>query len=277
MKILTLNKIMHLKNLGGYERNLITMNRLEGKVAIVTGANSGIGAATAELFAKEGASVVIVDLMKDNFNEVADRIIANGGKAMAIPGDVASLEDCIKVFNETIRRFGKVDILVNNAGIGDYTIPTIRLTDVAWEKSIAVNQTGPFHFCREALKYMTEANYGVIVNVASVAGVYGNAGAAYSATKHAVVGLTKNIAIQYAGKGIRCNAVCPGATLTSMLNPENEKKFDQEMWATVQKHQCEDIPLIDAFDQANAILFFASDESKSVTGQIMVVDNGRFL
>jgi NAD(P)-dependent dehydrogenase (short-subunit alcohol dehydrogenase family) len=253
------------------------MNRLENKVAVITGANSGIGAATAELFAREGAAIVIVDLMKDNFNEVADKIVTNGGQAIAIPGDVASLKDCENVFKHTIEKFGKVDILVNNAGIGDYTIPAIRLTDEAWEKSIAVNQTGPFHFCREALKYMTEAKYGVIVNVASVAGVYGNAGLAYSATKHAVVGLTKNIAIQYAGKGIRCNAVCPGATLTAMLNPENEKKFDREMWAIVSKHQCEDIPLIDSMDQANAILFFANDESRSVTGQIMVVDNGRFL
>lgn len=253
------------------------MNRLAGKVAVITGANSGIGAATAELFAKEGASVVIVDLLKDNFHEVADRIRANGGQAMAIPGDVTSLEDCKHVFRQTIEKFGKVDILVNNAGIGDYTIPAVRLTDEAWEKSIAVNQTGPFYFSREALQYMTRANYGVIVNVASVAGVYGNAGLAYSATKHAVVGMTKNIAIQYAGRGIRCNAVCPGATLTAMLNPENEKKFDQEMWATVQKHQCADIPLIDPMDQAYAILFFASDESRSVTGQILVVDNGRFL
>jgi NAD(P)-dependent dehydrogenase (short-subunit alcohol dehydrogenase family) len=89
--------------------------------------------------------------------------------------------------------------------------------------------------------------------------------------------LTKNIAIQYAGKGIRCNAVCPGATLTAMLNPENEKKMDKEMWATVSKHQCEDIPLIDPMEQASVILFFASNDSSAVTGQILVVDNGRFL
>lgn len=253
------------------------MNRLRNKVAVITGANSGIGAATAELFAKEGASVVIVDLIKENFNEVADRIVTNGGDAIAISGDVSSLDDCENVFKKTIEEFGKVDILVNNAGIGDFTIPTIRLTDELWQKCIAVNQTGPFHFCREALKYMTKANNGAIVNVASVAGVYGNAGLAYSATKHATVGLTKNIAIQYAGKGIRCNAICPGATLTAMLNPDNEKKFDKEMWETVSKHQCKDIPMIEAIDQANAILFFASDEARAVTGQIMVVDNGRFL
>jgi NAD(P)-dependent dehydrogenase (short-subunit alcohol dehydrogenase family) len=253
------------------------MDRLKDKVAVVTGANSGIGEAIAELFAKEGAAVVIVDLMKDNFNKVADRIVANGGKAIAIPGDVSSLEDCENVFNKTIETFGKIDILVNNAGLGDFTIPTIRLTDEAWQKSIAVNQTGPFHFCREALKYMTKANYGSIVNVASVAGVYGNAGLAYSATKHATIGLTKNIAIQYAGKGIRCNAVCPGPTMTGMMNADVEKRMDKEMWETVSKHQCEDSPVMEPIDQANAILFFACDESRSVTGQILVVDNGRFL
>ncbi|MBP2643031.1 MAG: Dehydrogenase with different specificity (related to short-chain alcohol dehydrogenase) [Firmicutes bacterium] len=253
------------------------MNRLEGKVAVITGANSGIGAATAALFAEEGATVVIVDLLKEDFDAVANKIKMDGGQAIAIPGDITSDEDCVRVFQEVANQFGKLDILVNNAGVGDYTMPAIRLTNEAWEKSLAVNQTGTFRFCREALRYMTQGGSGSIVNVSSVAGVYGNAGLAYSATKHAVIGMTKNIAIQYAGKGVRCNAVCPGATLTPMLNPETEAKFDREMWETVQKHQCSDIPLIAPLDQAQAILFFASEESSAVTGQVLVVDNGRFL
>jgi NAD(P)-dependent dehydrogenase (short-subunit alcohol dehydrogenase family) len=253
------------------------MNRLKGKVAVITGGNSGIGEATAKIFGKEGAMVIIVDLKRDNFNAVADKIKAEGGEAIAIPGDVTSVADSKNVFKTVVEKYGRVDILVNCAGISDFTMPTSRLSDELWNKLIAVDQTGTFYYSREALQYMEKAQSGVIVNVASVAGVYGNAGVAYSAAKHAVVGMTKNVAIQYAGKGIRCNAVCPGATDTGMLTPEVEKKMDQEMWATVNKHQCQDIPLIDPIDQAYAILFFASDESRSVTGQVMVVDNGRFL
>jgi NAD(P)-dependent dehydrogenase (short-subunit alcohol dehydrogenase family) len=253
------------------------MSRLANKVALITGANSGIGRASAELFAKEGAAVVIVDLMKDEFSKVADSIIKAGGRAIAVPGDVSVLSDCVHAFEQTIRAFGKIDILVNNAGIGDFSVQTMKVTDEFWQKSIAVNQTGPFYFCREALKYFAAQSYGTIVNVASIAGVQGNAGLPYSATKHAVVGMTKNIAIQYAGTDIRCNAVCPGATLTNMMNDDVLKKMDQEMWTIVGKHQCSDIPPMDPVHQANAILFFASDESYGLTGQVVVVDRGKFL
>jgi NAD(P)-dependent dehydrogenase (short-subunit alcohol dehydrogenase family) len=253
------------------------MNRLKDKVAVITGANSGIGAATAELFAKEGASVVIVDLYKDNFYAVADRIIAGGGEAIAIPANVTSMEDCKNAFSKTVEKYGKVDILVNCAGVGDFSMPLIRCTDEIWNRLVSIDQTGVFYFCREALKYMEEAKSGSIVNVASIAGVQGNAGIAYSAAKHAVVGMTKNVAIQYAGKGIRCNAICPGPTDTGMMNEEVEKLMDQEMWQTVSKHQCVDIPPAMPIDQAYAVLFFASDEARALTGQIVVVDGGRFL
>jgi len=253
------------------------MGRLEGKIAVITGANSGIGLATAKLFAKEGASVVIADIMKVNFNGVANEIIENGGNAIAIPTNVTSIEDCKNVFKKAIEKYGRIDILVNSAGVGDFSMPTIRCTDEVWSKLVSVDQTGVFYCTREVLKYMEKAKYGSIINVASIAGVQGNAGVAYSAAKHAVVGMTKNIAIQYAGKGIRCNAICPGPTDTGMMSAEVEEQMDQEMWETVSKHQCQDIPPADSIDQAYAVMFFASDEARMVTGQIMVVDGGRFL
>lgn len=253
------------------------MGRLENKVALITGANSGIGKATAELFAKEGAAVVIVDLPRENFTDVADGIKKAGGRALAVQGDVSVPDDCVRAFKETVQTFGKIDILVNNAGMGDLSMPTLKVSDEFWQKTIGVNQSGVFYFCREALKYFTAQKYGTIVNVASIAGVLGNAGLPYSATKHAVVGITKNIAIQYAGTDIRCNAVCPGATLSNMMNDEVLKKMDQEMWGIVGKHQCPDIPPMEPIHQANAILFFASDESWGLTGQIVVVDRGKFL
>lgn len=253
------------------------MDRLKNKVAVITGANSGIGEAIAKLFAKEGASVVIADIKKDNFNAVAGEIIADGGQAIAIPTNVASVEECKNLFKKTVEKYGKIDILVNSAGVGDFSIPTIRCTDEIWNKLISVDQTGVFHCMREVLKYMEKAKYGVIVNVASIAGVQGNAGLSYSAAKHAVVGMTKNVAIQYSGKGIRCNAICPGPTDTGMMNTEVEKQMDQEMWKTVSKHQCEDIPPAEPIDQAYAALFFASDEARHITGQIVIVDGGRFL
>jgi NAD(P)-dependent dehydrogenase (short-subunit alcohol dehydrogenase family) len=256
---------------------VITMGRLASKVALITGANSGIGRVSAELFAREGAAVVIVDLMKEGFNKVADGIVKTGGRAIAVPGDVSLLHDCVNAFEQTIKVFGKIDILVNNAGIGDFCTQTLKVTDEFWQKSIAVNQTGPFYFCREALKCFVPQEYGTIVNVASIAGVRGNAGLPYSATKHALVGMTKNIAIQYAGTDIRCNAVCPGATLTNMMNDDVLNKMDQEMWGVVEKHQCVDIPPMDPIHQANAILFFASDDSYGLTGQVVVVDRGKFL
>ncbi|NTV89704.1 MAG: SDR family oxidoreductase, partial [Clostridiales bacterium] len=162
-------------------------------------------------------------------------------------------------------------------GISDFTIPAVRLTDEGWQKSISINQTGTFYYCREALKYMEKAGSGSIINVSSVGGVYAIAGLAYSATKAAVLAITKNIAIQYAGTNIRCNAVCPGATNTGMMNPDVEKLFDKEMWDIVQKRADPDIAPVEPIDQANAMLFFASDESRYVTGQTIVVDHGKFL
>jgi NAD(P)-dependent dehydrogenase (short-subunit alcohol dehydrogenase family) len=261
----------------GLKKEILIMNRLKDKVALITGANSGIGRVTAELFAKEGASVVMFARNKERLKEVEDGIVKNGGKALSVSGDVTSAADCKKVFGEAVNKFGKVDILVNNAGIVDLHTPVIRVTDKLWQDVININQTGTFLFCREALEYMTKAKKGVIVNVSSIAGVYGNGGAAYSASKFAVIGLTKNIAIQYAGTDIRCNAMCPGPTPTPLNTPDKIEKFDKEFTEICSRHTDHSVGDSGAIDQANAILFLSNDESRCITGQVLVVDRGMCL
>lgn len=165
-------------------------------------------------------------------------------------------------------------MLVNNAGIGDKQMAITRCSDEWWRQIIAVNQDSVFYMSRAALVYMEKQGEGSIVNISSIGGVFANAGIAYSAAKAAVVAMTKNVAIQFAGKGIRCNAVCPGPTITPLLSSDEIATFDQEFMKTCNEHICRSVPKAEAVDQANAILYFASDLSKAVTGQALVVDYG---
>lgn len=253
------------------------MERLKAKVAIVTGSSSGIGAGTAQLFAKEGATVVLTARRVDRLNALADKIQTAGGKALVVPGDVTKVADVKNVIAQTIKTFGKIDILVNNAGIADRHTPTVKVTDQFWDLLVATDLTSVFYFCREALIHMIQAKAGVIVNNSSIGGVYGNAGVSYSAAKAGVIGLTKNIAIQYAGTGIRCNAVCPGPTPTELNTQEQLAKFDQEFMAICGRHTDHSVGDSEVIDQANAILFLASDESRCITGQSLIVDRGMCL
>lgn len=250
------------------------MKRLEGKVAVITGANSGIGKVTAELFAKEGASVVLAARREKALQEVVDSINNSGGKAVCVAGDVSIQSDCIKIVEAAIEKFGKVDILVNNAGVADKHRPITRTDAEWWDNIIAINQNSVFYMCKEALKYMEEASAGSIINISSVGAVRSNSGVSYTASKTAVIGMSQNIGIQYAGKGIRCNVVCPGPTPTPLNTPEQVATFDSEFADMCNKHMAIDTPFVTAEDQANAILFFASDESKGINGQILTVDNG---
>jgi NAD(P)-dependent dehydrogenase (short-subunit alcohol dehydrogenase family) len=253
------------------------MERLKGKVAIVTGASSGIGEGTAELFAKEGATVVLTARRVDRLNALAEKINKAGSQALVVPGDVTKVADVKNVIEQTIKTFGKIDILVNNAGISDRHTPVLKLSDEFWDEVITTDLTSVFHFCREALTYMVKAKEGVIVNVSSIGGVYGNAGVSYSAAKAGVIALTQNIGIQYAGTKIRCNTVCPGPTPTELNTPEQLAKFDQEFMAICARHTDHSVGDSEVIDQANAILFLASDESRCITGQSLVIDRGMCL
>lgn len=250
------------------------MGLVENKVIVVTGANSGIGRETALVLAAEGAKVVLAARRMDKLKEVEEEICAKGGEAYCVSGDVSVREDCDRIISETLEKYGRVDVLVNNAGMGDKQIPITRCSDEWWREICAVNQDSVFYMTRAALVPMEKQGEGSIVNVSSIGGVYANAGIAYSAAKAAVVAITKNVAIQFAGKGIRCNAVCPGPTITPLLSKDARADFDEEFVKICNEHICRSVPKAEAIEQANARLFFASELSKAVTGQALVVDYG---
>ena len=253
------------------------MNRLSGKVAIVTGSSSGIGAGTAKLFAEEGAKVVLTARREHRLEALAEEIRAAGGEALVVPGDCTVLADCVRVVETAIEKYGCIDILVNNAGIGDKHRPTTKCDEEWWDHVCNTDLKSVYYFTREVLKYMEPAGKGSIVNVASIGGVFGSAGVSYSAAKAGVIGLTKNVAIQFAGKGIRCNAVNPGPTPTELNTDEARATFDQEFMKMCGKHMNPDVPPSSVLDQAYAILYFACDESAAVTGQSLIIDRGKTL
>lgn len=250
------------------------MERLKGKVAIITGANSGIGEATALCFAREGAAVVLAARRAEKLEEVCARIRAQGGRALAVATDVTDDAACGRLADAAVAEFGRIDILVNNAGIADKHRPVSRCEPDWWEHVVRVDLTSLYYMTRHVLRYMEPAGTGSIVNIASIGATRMNSGAAYTAAKAGVIGLSKNLAIQYAGSGIRCNVVCPGPTPTALNTPEQVATFDSEFAAVCNAYLRLELPQPTADDQAQACLFFASDESACVTGQVLTVDNG---
>lgn len=253
------------------------MKLLEGKVALITGASSGIGAVTARLFAQHGANVVIFARRKEMLEQRAAEIRALGVECLPIAGDVTDSDCCQAAVTRTVEVFGHLDILVNNAGDGDHHTTAEDCTNGFWEHMIALNQSSVLYFCRAALPHMRSQGSGSIVNLSAIAGVYGNAGVSYSAAKAAVIAMTKNIALQYTGTAIRCNAVCPGPTLVDRMDGREDALYDKAFQSITERHMDMTIPFAKAEDQANVILFLASDLSRAVTGQAIITDNGRCL
>ncbi len=251
------------------------MGRLDGKVAVITGGNSGIGASAAELFAKEGAKVVISARRVEQLEAVAEKIRTAGGEALAVPCDISKKEQCKAVVEKTLETFGTVDILVNNAGVVDAGIEAVeKVTDQTIDSLIDINTKGTLYMTREASKVMLEKQSGSIVNVASVAGYTGGGGVAYVASKAAMIGMTKNIAMRCASAKVRCNALCPGSVVTPMTMGMKKENLDPDMMGAMAKHADLSLPACMPEEVANAILFLASDESSAITGQIIVIDHG---
>lgn len=252
------------------------MNNLQGKTAVITGGNSGVGAATAMLFAQDGANVVISARRQSALDEVAAKITAKGGNVITVSADISKNDDCKALMNTAIEKFGKIDILVNNAGVLDTGLaPVDKFDDDEIQKIISINQIGTMQCIRAALAYMSENSS--IVNVASVAGVNGGGGAAYVSTKAAIIGITKHTALLLADKYIRCNAVCPGTIVTPMTMGMKPELLDMRMMGAMNKHADLKIKPCMPEDVANIIEFFASEQSKALTGQIVVSDFGASL
>lgn len=245
---------------------------LTGKVAVLTGCSSGIGAETARLFSRQGAAVVIIARRESILRALEQELTQAGGRVLVLPGDITVPGFADEVCDKTVETFGHLDILVNCAGMSDKHRAAVRTSDEFWEQVVTLNETAPFYFCRAALRHMTRQGSGVIVNVSSIGGYYSCAGAAYSSSKAALIGLTKNIGVQYAGTGIRCNAVCPGATETPMLAPSED--FDAEMQEITGRRIDLTTGMSQPIDMANAILFLSADESRYINGQALVVDKG---
>jgi NAD(P)-dependent dehydrogenase (short-subunit alcohol dehydrogenase family) len=246
--------------------------RLEGKIALITGGNEGIGKATALMFVKEGAKVAVTGRRKEKLDEAVKE---SGGKIVAIQGDVSNEEDVKAAVDEFIKQFGRIDILFNNAGVLE--AGTAVTTSVqSWDKMIDINVKGMFLMTKEVLPHMQKQGAGVIINNGSVLSHIGCQNAvAYNTSKGAVLQFTKSLAVDHAKEGIRVNAICPGFIKTKMNedflgNPPDAQEQLDEIAAQI-------VPLGyrgEVGDIAYALVYMASDEAKYMTGASLIVDGG---
>jgi NAD(P)-dependent dehydrogenase (short-subunit alcohol dehydrogenase family) len=249
--------------------------RLQGRTAIITGAAQGMGAVAAELFAAQGAAVALSDVDPSGA-EVAERIVAGGGRATFVTADVASAPDVTAMVDAAIASFGVPDIVYNNAGIGPPDDALVHeLSEAVYDRVMGINVRGMFLVCRAAIAAMLDAGIAraSIVNTASIAGLVGNnkvPASAYTVSKGAVMALTKQIAVSYAAQGIRCNAMCPGPIETAILAPWLAQEGVRERFES-------SIPMGrvgTTEDVAQLALFLASDESSWITGALIPIDGG---
>ena len=244
------------------------MGILEGKVAIITGAAQGIGAAVAGRFAGEGAALSLVDVDHAGIEAVCAKLTDTAAGCLASRADVSRFEEVRAVVASTAERFGRIDILVNNAGITRDGL-LIRMSELDWDNVLAVNLKGVFNFTKAVARVMMKQRSGAIVNVSSVIGLRGNAGQInYAASKAGVVGATKSVAKELASRGIRVNAVAPGYIQTAMTGALN----DQAKGALLQSIPAARLGTVE--DVASAVLFLASEQASYVTGEVLRIDGG---
>lgn len=249
---------------------------LENKVVVITGAGSGIGAATAKLFGIHKATVVVSDIDLESAEQVTDEINKGGGKAFAVKTDVTRFQEVEELLQSVVKNHGKLDVMVNNAGIGGkHQARTAEHTLDDWHNVIAVNQTGVFYCMKLAIKHMLKQGRGTIVNVASLAGLKASGNnLSYSASKFAVVGMTKSAALEYGRKNIRINAVCPGFTQSALL--DQLLAVSPDMGDKLKRF----VPMGrfgEAAEIAEAICWLSSENSKFITGQTITLDGGTSL
>lgn len=246
------------------------MKRLLDKVAIITGAAGGMGAAEAKLFAKEGAKVLATDSNEEKLMGWVVAAKAEGLEITYMKHNVTSESDWKKVTEKAIELFGKIDILVNNAGVYPGFVDCENTTIDLWGNVLSINLTGPFIGCKTCIPFMRENGGGSIINVASIAGIVGGNGTAYSASKGGLVLLSKDLAVTLAKDKIRVNTICPGGVLTPMTESLMQAPAMEEMI----KQMSPQGRMADALEIASGALFLASDESSFMTGADLVMDGG---
>jgi NAD(P)-dependent dehydrogenase (short-subunit alcohol dehydrogenase family) len=239
---------------------------------VVTGAGSGIGRAAARQFAAAGDSVVVADVNGDAAMAVVGEIEAAGGKAVAVAGDLTDRAVAEQVVAAAVSTFGGMDVLVNNAGVMDSISAVADTSDEVWERVLGVNLTAPFLLTRAALPHMLAKEKGAIVFTASAAGLRGSAsGAAYTTSKHGLIGLMRSVAIMYRDKGIRANAIAPGGTHTNISVQADPTALGPQ---AVGRYRANIGRVADADEQAAAIVFLASEAASNINGVVLPVDNG---
>jgi NAD(P)-dependent dehydrogenase (short-subunit alcohol dehydrogenase family) len=248
--------------------------RLAGKSAIITGASSGIGRATALLFACEGAKLVIADITENQLAQLRDEITAKGGSAVMRKTDVSSEDEVKTLISFALEVYGNIDILVNNAGISG-TLDTLEdQNSEEWHRVFDINVMGPVYATKHVITHMKQRHKGSIINIASVAGVRSGAGGnAYSASKAALINFTQTSACEVGGSNVRINAICPGLIETGMTQPFFDYARSAGKEDQVGKY-CELRRAARPEEVARAILFLASDEASYITGQTIPVDGG---
>jgi len=248
------------------------MKKLENKTVIVTGAASGMGEAIATLFAQEGAHVVIADLRQVEIDKVVNAITTNGGKAIGVVCNVSMEEEILKLVETTIKTFKTIDVLVNNAGVMDDFVPVDSVSNELWQHVLSVNVNGPFYACRLVVPIMIKQGSGVIVNIASIGGLMGaRAGAAYTTSKHALIGLTKNIGFMYANSGIRCNAIAPGGVNTNIGKNMKPNPFGYERCISGAANMSR---MGESDEIAKTALFLACNDSSLINATVITADGG---
>ncbi len=247
---------------------------LSGKVALVTGAGAGIGRAIALRFAQEGAHVIVNDIRREDAEKTGEEIRELGARALPVHADISSGQEVETLVESGVGHFGGIDILVNNAGIGGSSILVQDMPAEEWERVIAVNLNGPFYCSRAVIPPMIGRGGGKIVNIASIAArrMSNMGGAGYTASKYGLVGFSHHLAFELASYGINVNVICPGATLTPLV----ESRITEEIRTAVTRQ----IPLgrwITPQDVAEAALFLSSDRAAMITGTVLEVDGGQLL